>query len=198
MKKPPRPSRLLNPEPSPLYCQSSISASALPGYLVLITGNFRFIVSPPFSNNVRMRESVQTAKMANHQALVYCIGSQAFVTVNRGGDQVRQPPTIRHVTVTPLILASTVRVTSTLITLRKLLIKAVHEGEKERKTQTGKIFTQRNISIACMSKLEDLKSLIEAQLSDDLLDRFNVGYVQNNKVSLRSKEDIRDLIGSIQ
>ena len=47
-----------------------------------------------------------------------------------------------------------------------------------------------------MSKLEDLKSLIKAQLSDD---RFDVGYVQNNKVvSLRSKEDIRDLMGSVQ
>ena len=50
-----------------------------------------------------------------------------------------------------------------------------------------------------MSKLEDLKSLIKAQLSDDLVDRFDVGYVQNNKVvNLRSKEDIRDLMGSVQ
>ena len=49
-----------------------------------------------------------------------------------------------------------------------------------------------------MSKLEDLKSPIKAQLSDNLVDRFNVGYVQNKVVSLRSKEDIRDLMGSVQ
>ena len=110
----------------------------------------------------------------------------------------RQPPTIRHVTVTPLVPAPAARVTSTLITLRKLLIKAVHKGEKEKK-DSGKIFTLRNINPACVSKLEDLKSLIKAQLSDDLVDRFDVGYVQNNKVvNLRSKEDIRDLMGSVQ
>ena len=139
--------------------------------------------------------------MANHQAQVNCVGSQAFVTVNNGssgGDRVRQPPTIRHVTVTPLVPAPTARVTSSPITLRKLLIKAVHKGEKEKK-DSGKIFTLRNINPACVSKLEDLKSLIKAQLSDDLVDRFDVGYVQNNKVvSLRSKEDIRDLMGSVQ
>ena len=139
--------------------------------------------------------------MANHQAQVNCVGSQAFVTVNNGssgGDRVRQPPTIRHVTVTPLVPAPTARVTSSPITLRKLLIKAVHKGEKEKK-DSGKIFTLRNINPACVSKLEDLKSLIKAQLSDDLVDRFDVGYVQNNKVvSLRSKEDIGDLMGSVQ
>ena len=41
--------------------------------------------------------------------------------------------------------------------------------------------------------MEDLKSLIKAQLSGDLVDRFDVGYVQSNKVVyLRSKEDIGD------
>ena len=50
-----------------------------------------------------------------------------------------------------------------------------------------------------VSDVEDLKSLIKAQLSGDVLDRFDVGYVQSNKVvSLRSKEDVRDLMGSVQ
>jgi len=50
-----------------------------------------------------------------------------------------------------------------------------------------------------VSKVEDLKSLIKAQLTDDLVDQFDVGYVLNNKVvSLRRKEDIRDLMGSVQ
>ena len=84
------------------------------------------------------------------------------------------------------------------IALRKLLIKAVQKGEKEKK-DSGEIFTLRNINPVAISKLEDLKSLIKAQLSDDLVDRFDVGYVQNNKVvTLRSKEDIRDLMVSVQ
>jgi len=67
------------------------------------------------------------------------------------------------------------------------------------KKDSGKIFTLRNVNPVCVSKVEDLKSLIKAQLTDDLMDRFNVGYVLNNKVvSLRSKEDIRDLMGSVQ
>ena len=78
------------------------------------------------------------------------------------------------------------------------MIKAVHKGEKKKK-DSGKVFTLRNINPVCVSKVEDLKSLIKAQLSDDLPDRFDVGYVLNNKiVSLRSKEDIRDLMGSVQ
>lgn len=110
-----------------------------------------------------------------------------------------QNPTVRHVTVTPLVPPPTGRITqSTPITLCKLLIKAVHKGEKKKK-DSGKVFTLRNINPVCVSKVEDLKSLIKAQLSDDLPDRFDIGYVLNNKiVSLRSKEDIRDLMGSVQ
>lgn len=138
--------------------------------------------------------------MAN-KAQVNYVGSQAIVTVNNGskcGDRVNQTPAVRHVTVTPLVPPPTTRATSTPIALRKLLIKAVHKGEKEKK-DSGKIFTLRNINPVCVSKVEDLKSLIKAQLSDDLVDRFDVGYVLNNKVvSLRSKEDIRDLMGSVQ
>ena len=78
---------------------------------------------------------VQAVKMANHQAQVNCVGSQAFVTVNNGssgGDRVRQPPTIRHVTVTPLVPAPTARVTSSPITLRKLKLST--REKKKRKT----------------------------------------------------------------
>ena len=50
-----------------------------------------------------------------------------------------------------------------------------------------------------VSKVEDLKSLIKVQLANDLVDRFDIGHVQNNKViSLRSKEDIADLMSSVQ
>ena len=135
--------------------------------------------------------------MAN-KAQVNYVGSQAIVTVNNGGDRVNQSSAVRHVTVTPLVPHPTARVTSTPITSRKLLIIAVHKGEKEKK-DSGKIFTLRNVNPVSVSKVEDLKSLIKAQLTDDLVDRFDVGYVLNNKVvSLRSKEDIRDLMGSVQ
>ena len=106
---------------------------------------------------------VQAVNMTNHQAPVNHVGSRAFVTVNNGSsdeDQARQP--IRHVTV----LAPTARVTLSPIILRKLLIKAVHKGEKD----SGKIFTLRSINPACVSKLKDLKSSIKVQLSDDLVE----------------------------
>jgi len=53
------------------------------------------------------------------------------------------------------------------VTSRKFLIKAVHKGEKVKK-DSGKIFTLRNVNPVCVSKVEDLKSLIKAQLTDDL------------------------------
>ena len=114
-------------------------------------------------------------KMANQTQVNYV--GQAILTVNNGskcGDRVNQIPATRHVTVTPLLSPpGTARVASTPITLRKLLMKAVHKGEKEKK-DSGKIFTLRNINPVCVSKVEDLKSLIKAQLSDNLVDRFDV------------------------
>ena len=106
----------------------------------------------------------------------YVGGSQAIVTVNNGsrcGDRVNQTaaqPAIRHVTMTPLSPPNTgqPRITlpnSTPIALRKLLIKAVHKGEKEKK-DSGEIFTLRNINPVSVSKVEDLKSLIKAQLAN--------------------------------
>jgi hypothetical protein len=112
------------------------------------------------------------------------IGPQGVVTVQNGsGAQVNQTPAGRHVTVTPLIAAPTARVisapspqaTPTHTALRKLLTKAVRKGEKK---DSGKIFTLRNVSPTSFSKVEDLKSLIKAQLSGDLVDRFDVGYVK--------------------
>ena len=62
---------------------------------------------------------------------------------------------------------------------------------------SGKIFTLRNINPVSVSKVEVLKSLIKAQLGNDLVDRFDIGHVQNNKIiSLRSKEGIADLMSS--
>ena len=71
----------------------------------------------------------------------YVGGSQAIVTVNNGSRCVNQTaaqPAIGHVTVTPLSPPNTgqPRITlpnSTPIALRKLLIKTVHKGEKEKK-----------------------------------------------------------------
>jgi len=84
--------------------------------------------------------------MAN-KAQVNYVGSQAIVTVNNGGDRVNQAPAVRHVnvTVTPLVPHPTTRVISTPIISRKLLIKAVHKGEKEKR-DSGKIFTLRNVN----------------------------------------------------
>ena len=62
------------------------------------------------------------------------VGSQAIVTVNNSsgcGAQANQIPTIRHITVTPLITTPTTQVTSIPITLHKLLIKAVCKGKKK-------------------------------------------------------------------
>ena len=39
----------------------------------------------------------------------------------------------------------------------------------------------RNINPMSISKVEDLKSLIKAQLSDDMVDRFDVGYVRTKQ-----------------
>ena len=129
------------------------------------------------------------------------------MTVNngsgRGAQQVNQTPAVRHVTVTPIITTHSAGVTtpsaqsSSQISLKKLLIKAVRKGEKDKK-DPGKIFTLRNINPCSISEVDELKSLIKAQLSADLVEQFDVGFVQNNKVvSLRSKEDVRDLMGSV-
>ena len=47
--------------------------------------------------------------------------------------------------------------------------------------------------------MEDLTYLIKAQLANDLVDCFDIRYVQNSKViSLKSKEDIIDLMDIIE
>ena len=60
--------------------------------------------------------------------------------------------------------------------LRILLIKAVYMGEKE---DSGKIFTLRNPVL--VSKVEHLKTLIKAQLSDDLVEILTL-YVLTTKL----------------
>ena len=73
------------------------------------------------------------------------VSSQAIVTVNNGsrcGDRVKQTPAVRHVTVTPLVSPPTAQVTSPPITLHKLLIKAVHKGEKEKKDSGKNFFSE--------------------------------------------------------
>ena len=87
---------------------------------------------------------------------------------------------------------------STPISTHKLLIKVVEKGEKQTK-DPGKIFTLRNINPTSVSSVEDLKSLIKAQLAEDVVDHFDIGHIRSNKIiSLRSKEDVTELMSCVQ
>ena len=128
------------------------------------------------------------------------LGLRLSYNGSRGGGGVNQNPTVRHMSLWHpsyrLPLAGSLSLLP-LLCASCWLRQSTREKRKER--YSGKVFTLRNINPVCVSKVEDLKSLIKAQLSDDLPDRFDVGYILNNKVvSLRSKEDIRDLMGSVQ
>ena len=128
---------------------------------------------------------------------VNCVGPRAIVTVNNGsGSGISQAGSTSKgstVTVTPLGPPRPSQVTltrSTPIGTHKLLIKVVEKGEKQIK-DPGKIFTLRNINPSSVSSVEDLKSLIRAQLADDIVDRFDIGHIHSNKIiSLRSKEEL--------
>lgn len=128
------------------------------------------------------------------------VNPQAVVTVNNNGstNEKEKKPTasVCRVTVTPLI-PSTSRVSHQVAPI-KVHIKAICRGEKEKK-ESGKIFTLRNIDPTAIREVEDLKILIKVQLSSDVVDEFDVGYFEHNKVvSLRSKDDIGDLMTILQ
>ena len=139
---------------------------------------------------------------------VSCVGPRAIVTVNNGsGSGISQAGSHGYtskgstVTVTPLGPPRPSQITltrSTPIGTHKLLIKVVEKGEKQTK-DPGKIFTLRNVNPTSVSSMEGLKSLIRAQLADDIVDRFDIGYIHSNKIiSLRSKEDVIELMSCVQ
>ena len=99
------------------------------------------------------------------------------------------------VTVTPLGPSQITLTRSTPIGTHKLLIEVVEKGEKQTK-DPGKIFTRRNVNPTSVSSMEGLKSLIRAH---DIVDRFDIGYIHSNKIiSLRSKEDVIELMSCVQ
>ena len=121
------------------------------------------------------------------------VGPRAVVTVSNGsGSGISQARSQGYtskgstVIVTPLGLsrstASGIASTrSTPITTHKLLIKVVENGEKQIK-DPGKIVILRNINPTSVSSVEDLKSLIKAQLAEDVVERFDIGHIRSNKI----------------
>ena len=63
----------------------------------------------------------------------------------------------------------------------------------------GKTFTLRNIDPSKVKTCDQLKSVVRAQLQDDICTAdFDVGYLQNNTVvSLRSPEDMQEIWSNI-
>ena len=74
--------------------------------------------------------------------------------------------------------------------VKKILVKAV----SKEKGKDAKLFTLRNIQTDCISSCDDLKKVIKTQLNKDVVDKFDVGYMQNTSaVSIRSDEDLLDI-----
>ena len=128
------------------------------------------------------------------------IGPQARVMLGTGatsvlGSQAPQSGQLaRQVVVTPLTMASTQpQIPRT--TISKVLIKAV-KGDSSGKKADGKTFTLRNIDPSKVKTCSQLKTLIRAQLQEDIRTRgdFDVGYIQSNSVvTLRSSEDMQEI-----
>ena len=76
--------------------------------------------------------------------------------------------------------------------IKKVLLKAV---SKQSKGKEPKIFTLRDVSPHKVSCCSDMKSLIKAQLSDDITDdEFDLGYLQGNTVvNIRSRADLEEI-----
>ena len=97
---------------------------------------------------------------------------------------------VRGVTVTPLITHpyNDQQQTQQIV---KVLLKAVAKYDKKK----SKTFTLRNIDVAAVGTCSRLKSLIRAQLREDITtSEFDVGYVSGtNIVSIRSGEDLMEI-----
>ena len=81
-----------------------------------------------------------------------------------------------------------------------MLLKAVRSECSGKKKTDEKTFTLRNIDPSKTNSCSQLKSLIRAQLQEDIRMRgdFDVGYLQGNSVvTLRSSEDMQEIWSSL-
>ena len=138
------------------------------------------------------------------QRTVFRLDPQARVTLNNGTGATSVNATgpsspqlacrwPRQVLVTPLRVPT---VRSDFSPISKVLIKAV---KSDGKKVDGKTFTLRNIDPSKVKTCDQLKSVVRAQLQDDICTAdFDVGYLQNNTVvSLRSPEDMQEIWSNI-
>ena len=109
------------------------------------------------------------------------------------GTSVTQPG-VRQVVVTPLTTQPQVPHT----TISTVLIKAIR-SESNGKRAEGKTFTLRDIHPSKVDTCYHLKSLIKAQLQEDIhKGDFDVGYIQNpSVVTLKSPEDMQEVWSSL-
>lgn len=131
-------------------------------------------------------------KIAGPQARVM-LGTGA-ASVTQASQRSGQPSGVRQVVVTPLTTQPQVPRT----TISKVLIKAV-KSESNGKRAEGKTFTLRDIDPSKVDTCYHLKSLIRAQLQEDIRKGdFDVGYIQNSSVvTLRSPEDMQEVWSSL-
>ena len=62
-----------------------------------------------------------------------------------------------------------------------------------------KTFAIRNIDPTLVTTCNQLQGLIKAQLGGEVCNEFDVGYYQNNSlVTLRTKEDLTELLANIR
>lgn len=135
-------------------------------------------------------QSIYSVHIAGPQARVM-LGTGATSGLGSQVPQPGQPPW--QVVVTPLTMPSTntQQVPRTGI-ISKVLIKAVKSDSSGKKAD-GKTFTLRNIDPSKVKTCSQLKTLIRAQLQEDIRTRrnFDVGYIQSKSVViLRSSEDM--------
>ena len=77
-------------------------------------------------------------------------------------------------------------------------MKAVERNGAKGKKDKGKTFTLRDLNPLTLRTCTQLKALIKAQLGADLIEEFDIGYIQGNTVvSLRSSRDIQKVWSSV-
>ena len=132
-------------------------------------------------------------------ANTFQVGSQSRVNV------IRPNCPIRQVVITPLSSGSGIQVPQKTRVqqpdphkISKLLIKAVERNSVKGKKDNGKTFTLRDLNPSASQTCTQLKTLIKAQLDADLVDEFDIGYIQSNTVvSIRSSRDIYEVWSSV-
>lgn len=77
------------------------------------------------------------------------------------------------------------------VKLRKLLLKAFSSKSVKK---DWKMFTLRNVDASSIKSRDDLKDEIRVQLSDEIKDDFDVGYIQGcNLISVRTSQDVAEI-----